>query len=358
MKKKQVFSIVETIIIAFLGGMLFYFIQLPLPWVLGSLIAVSLWQGFFKRKMVVPEAIKNGGFAILGISFGLYFTAETFQTILPYLIPYLLLTIVLIVVSVVLGFMVTKWIKIDPVTSVFSCIPGGLSEMALASESLSAKSSLVVIFQTIRLLTVLFTIPAAMTLIFAGNETELVEAVATNSQTTSILEYMWFFIPAIIALLIKDKLPAGIIIGALGITAIMNVSGIQLPTLPQQLIILGQIAVGASLGKKILFRDLKLGGKLSFYYLGLSLLIILTSAGLGLLLAYFSPLSVTTSILSIAPGGLFEMVITATEIGGDPAIVSALQLMRILIIVLFVPPVLGWFFRRKPPANLKLDEIS
>ncbi|WP_276245352.1 AbrB family transcriptional regulator [Virgibacillus profundi] len=54
----------------------------------------------------------------------------------------------------------------------------------------------------------------------------------------------------------------------------------------------------------------------------------------------------STANLSIAPGGLFEMVLTASSVGGDPAIVSALQLTRILIIVVFVPPLLGWILRK------------
>ena len=58
-------------------------------------------------------------------------------------------------------------------------------------------------------------------------------------------------------------------------------------------------------------------------------------------------MNIKTALLSIAPGGLFEMVLTAEAVGGDPAVVSALQLVRVLVIILFVPPVMKLLFQRK-----------
>ncbi|MFD1037489.1 AbrB family transcriptional regulator [Virgibacillus byunsanensis] len=338
-------SLLETAILAFLGGSFFNFANLPLPWVLGPLVFVMLWQGFTKREMVISGYVKNGGFIILGISFGLYFTVETFQTIFPYMVPYLFLTCVLILMSILLGLVVAKWIAVDKITSVFSCIPGGLSEMAIASESLRANSALVVIFQTIRLLTVLFTIPTAMTFLFADSVEPVTDILVAETKTSGVWNYLWFIFPIILAIRIRNKIPAGILIGALAVTAVMNVSTINLPQIPDALFIAAQIAVGTSLGKNILFRHLKLGGKYSFVYFGISIILILTAVGLGVVLASFSTLNYATAILSIAPGGLFEMVLTASSVGGDPAVVSALQLMRILLIVLCVPPLLGWYFR-------------
>jgi uncharacterized protein len=66
-----------------------------------------------------------------------------------------------------------------------------------------------------------------------------------------------------------------------------------------------------------------------------------------LLLVRFTSLDYATALLGISPGGFFEMVLTAYNVGGDPAIVSALQLVRILLIVLLVPVSLKWWFTRK-----------
>jgi membrane AbrB-like protein len=133
----------------------------------------------------------------------------------------------------------------------------------------------------------------------------------------------------------------------MALTAIMNILFIDMATLPPLLLIVAQITVGIGMGKGIAFGDLKLGGKYCFVYFGLTVTLILVSFGLGAGLAAFTSLNLPTAILSVAPGGLIEMVLTASTVGGDPAIVSALQLVRLLFIIIVVPPALKWYFGRK-----------
>ena len=47
------------------------------------------------------------------------------------------------------------------------------------------------------------------------------------------------------------------------------------------------------------------------------------------------------------------MVLTASSINGDPAIVSSLQLIRILVIVTVVPSALKWYFQRFYDKNVE-----
>ncbi|MDX5476200.1 MAG: AbrB family transcriptional regulator [Bacillaceae bacterium] len=345
MNSSNLIRLIETVTVGAIGGYVFTLLHFPLPWVLGSLTFIMVWQGVTKRVIYWPNLLKNAGFMVLGIYFGLYFTTETFTTIGPYIFPYVLSTVALILASIIVAIFVTRWIQVDKITSVFGSIPGGLSEMVLASEALNAKTSYVVIFQTVRLMTVLFTVPACIMYFFTVQQSG---SVVMNSSVDSYQPYTYFLyiIPVIIGVLVKDKLPAGIVVVPLAVTAFLNISVIELASIPSILLMCAQISVGVGLGKNISFDDLKLGGKYSFVYFGVSLLLILISFGLGGILAYFTSLSLATAILSIAPGGLIEMVLTASAVGGDPAVVSALQLIRILIIILFVPIVLKWYFRK------------
>ncbi|MGP4064335.1 AbrB family transcriptional regulator [Oceanobacillus sp. M65] len=345
--KKQ--RLIVTFLVAAIGGYIFSFLNMPLPWVLGALTFTFIAQGLLKREAYIPIPIKNTSFIILGVYFGLYFTLETFQMILPYFLPYLLLTLILIFASIVISILVTKlsWVKVDSMTSIFGSIPGGLSEMTLASEAFKARTSLVVIFQTIRLVTVLFTVPSIMALLFGQGTGNTNGQASTEVILGSPVSYLALILPALAALFLNKKIPAGIIIGAIGVTAALNITLVELPAIPPTLMYAAQVAVGASLGKNILFRDIKAGGKLSFIYFGTSLGIIAFSILLGVILANLTSLDYVTAILSIAPGGLFEMVLTAYSLGGDPAVVSSLQLIRILVIVIGVPPLLGLLFRDK-----------
>lgn len=343
----QISRLIETLFIGFIGGYVFSLLQFPLPWVLGALTFVLLWQGLTKRQANWPDPLKQGGFLVLGIYFGLYFTLETFMTIGPYFFPYVLMTCVLILASIFISIMVTKWINVDKVTSVFASIPGGLSEMVIASEALNAKTSFVVIFQTIRLLTVLFTVPAIIIYFFSEQSQASNLVVGSDSFVLGGWGYLWYLFSAVLGVLFRNKIPAGIVIVPLAITAAMNISTVELASIPPLLLLTAQVSVGIGLGKNISFQDLKLGGKYCLVYFGISISLILVSFGLGALLASFTTLDLATAILSIAPGGLIEMVLTASTVGGDPAIVSALQLIRILVIIMFVPSLLKWYFNRE-----------
>lgn len=338
---------IVTLLIGYLGGFVFTLINFPLPWVLGALTFIILFQGLTKTKANWPDPLKQGGFLILGMYFGLYFTMEIIGTIGPYLLPYLVMTCILILASAVFSIAVTKWIAVDKITSVFGSIPGGLSEMVLASEAMKANTSFVVIFQTVRLLTVLFTVPAIIIYLFGGGERFGGTVFVAMPSEVHLVSYLWFLLPITGGILFRNKIPAGIVVVPMIIMAAMNISSLEVATVPPFVLLSAQVAVGIGLGKNISFQDLKLGGKYCFVYLGVSLAIIAVSFGLGVLLAYWTGLDVATAILSIAPGGLIEMVLTASTIGANPAVVTALQMMRILMIIIFVPSLLKWYFRKE-----------
>jgi uncharacterized protein len=350
-EKLPLIKIFETYLIASLSGLLFYAFDLPIPWMLGPITGMLLWKTWTKRTLVTPPLLSNMGLMILGIYFGLKFTKSTFITVGPYILPYFLITVFIISVNVFHSILVTKFINVDKVTSAFASVPGGLPEMVAASESLKANSALVTIFQTIRLLTVVFVVPFVVVHLFDGDSSR--NNIFNMDERESSGNYMWFAFCIAAGWFLRNILPAAYVIGPLAATAIMNVIGIELSSIPIELLIFAQISVGMSMGNKMTIEDLKMGGKFGWVYFLLTLFLITVSFGCGYVFAKFTNLSLPTAILSLAPGGLVEMVLTAESVGGDPAIVSSLQFIRLLFIILVVPSVLKWFFQKekKPLQN-------
>lgn len=345
--QKDLKSFLETLLLGFIGGIIFFLLNLPLPWMLGPLTAVMMWQGTTSREMIWPAHYKNMGLIILGITFGLYFTVESMLLIGPYFLPYVLLTSLMIVISIINSSFISKYLKVDQITSVFGAIPGGLTEMVIASESLQAKSSFVMIFQTVRLLVVLFTVPFVIIYAFSGEPSTSITMV--EDDTTSFLTWtaLLFILPILLGFRFKDLLPAGVMIIPLVTTGILNISPIDIPQVPSWLFLAAQLCVGIGLGKSIAIKDVRAAGKYGFVFAGLAGWLILIGFGLGYVLALITSMDLPTAMLSMAPGGLVEMVLTASMVGADPAIVTSLQLTRILIIILFVPIGLKWYFKRK-----------
>ncbi|MFT4415952.1 AbrB family transcriptional regulator [Fredinandcohnia humi] len=346
MKLLHTRKVMESYLVAGIGGVIFYLCHLPIPWILGPMTLMIFYKAISYREMVVPVPFYNGGLITLGIYFGLSFTRDTFVTVYPYVIPFLLATILLLAVSVVNSIFVTRFIKIDPMTSVFGSIPGGLSEMVAASQSLKANSAMVTIFQTVRLLTVVFLVPFIVTHLFApriGTPYEL----PSQIHNESLFAYLWFGLGIFAGWLLRNKLPAAFVIGPLAVTALLGVVGVDLPSIPIWFLTVAQVTVGMKMGNNIYLRDVRIGGKYSGIYFLLTIILIAISFGFGYLFSVVSNLPLETAILSFAPGGLVEMVLTATSIGADPAIVSSLQLIRLLFIIIVVPSFLKWMFTRE-----------
>ncbi|MFC0270795.1 AbrB family transcriptional regulator [Metabacillus herbersteinensis] len=345
-------KIIETYSIGLLGGLIFLFLNWPLPWILGPMTTLILWKSSTYRDVYCPNLLKNSSFIILGIYFGLSFTKETFLTVGPYLFPFLLTTCILVAISIANSIIISKFTNVDVVTSVFASIPGGLSEMVAASESLNANTALVTIFQTVRLLTVVFLVPFSVLHLFPtdmrGGPFETVSA----EEVSSVFSYGWFILCGFVGWLLRKKLPAAFVIAPLLTTGVLNVLEVSLPGIPVLLLIFAQLTIGISLGSKITIQDIVKGGKYCGFYFGSTIILILVSFGLGYLLSAQTVLDLPTAMLSLAPGGLVEMVLTATAVKADPAIVSSLQFIRLLFIIIVVPALLKWWFGKKSASAL------
>ncbi|MFD2213033.1 AbrB family transcriptional regulator [Metabacillus endolithicus] len=346
-------NVIFPYIIGTFGGFLFYLAHLPLAWILGPMTFLIIWRSLFKKisTFIQPNFLKNGSFIILGISFGLSFTKETFVLVGPYVIPFLLTTVLLIFLSVCNGLIISKLVNIDRNTSIFASIPGGLTEMVAASEAVHANPSLVTIFQTVRLLTVVFLVPFTILHMFEPPSYSQTTTLLAQSDI-SIFSYSWYFLAGFVGWGLRKFLPASYVIGPLLTTASLKIIGIELPLFHDLFMIFAQISIGVGFGLMITFNDLKKGGKYCGLYFITTMILIVASFGFGYVFSLLTDLNLATAMLSLAPGGLVEMVLTASSIGADPAVVSSLQFIRLLFIISVVPSLLKFSMNKLPSKSL------
>ncbi len=326
--------------IGIVGGGCFNLLQLPLPWVLGPLVFLLIWKVATKKNTAVSYTLRNVSFLILGIQLGNTFTASTFSLITPYTISYTLLSCTLITIALINAYLITKWIDVRPDTSMLGSIPGGLSASIALSESLGSNTVLVTVFHTVRLLSVLFIIPFAATHFFyegTGSSTVSMLGDSGTGEPWTILIYIGAFF---VSKVFQNKVPAAFVMIPMIVTGTLQAIQFPMYLLPMLLFIGAQVTLGVYLGYKISLQDVIKAGKYCGVYFGLSIVLIIFSFLLGYIFSLITGLNLATSILSIAPGGLIEMALTAQSVGGDTSIVSSLQMIRLLLIVIVVPIVL------------------
>jgi len=345
-------SILIALFVSILGGSLFRLLHIPLPWMLGPLTGIMLYNLFFKQlKLVIywPLSFRNAGLIILGYMMGISFTRDAAQQILKQLPSMLLATVIIIICSLILGFIISRRTGINLPTSIIGSIPGGLTQMVVLCEEINdADITAVTFIQTIRLLTVVFMVPFLSLHLLSDSPEQIVSLsilnineLASAFSPGNILIFV-FTVLIITWISVRISLPTPYLVGPLIGAAVLVLSGLQAPPVPSLLIIIAQLAVGAYMGISMNIVSLKNWQKLLPYSIGFGLGIVFISLAIGYLLTCYYPLKLITAFLSTAPGGMTEMGVTAVAAHADLSMVTAYQMFRVFFILFVVPPLLKW----------------
>ncbi len=105
---------------------------------------------------------------------------------------------------------------------------------------------------------------------------------------------------------------------------------------PQWLYTLGLLLVGISIGVQFDWQNACKLWKAIIIDVGLVLVLIIACFGVGYQFHNFTQVDLITCVLSLTPGGIEAMIATVNELGGDTGLVLAIQLTRMLTIILVV----------------------
>lgn len=349
-----------TLITALAGGGMFTLLHLPLPWLLGPMIAVLIGSNLWKPLYSWPPQIRNTGMIIVGYTIGLSLTASALSQIagqLPYM---LLMTMLLLLFCAGVAFAVSRLSGTNYKTILLGSIPGGLTQMLLlAEESEDVNLTVVTVIQVIRLMMIIICIPLLIySPLFAshldgGGAMPLPQGASAGwgGLFPNILYYGAACISCAIAGQ-KINFPTAYLLGPAIITAILQLSGLQGPVLPGTLINAAQLMIGVYVG--LLLDPRKLEHKLLTLSLavGSGVILIAGAYGFSLLFTALEHVTAATALLSLAPGGMDQMSLIAHETGADLPTVAGYQLFRTFFIFFAVPPLFKMIFRRKKGARM------
>lgn len=348
-------TLIETLSIASIGGIFFWFIHVPMPWLLGPLTTVLFWRITTGRSLNLPPICFNMALLLLGYLLGSSFTKETSIQIVKQLPLMVITTTIIVLISLGLAVFTARRTKLDMASMVMGSVPGGLFQMlAICQEIKGLDATVVVFIQMIRVLSVTFIVPFLTIHGIGGDFNPLQETPSLDSTfDTHWYSYILSGLVAIFGYIIGKRigLPTSGLTGPLIATAlVMNMGGETAPLLPSSIVLLSQIAIGIHIGlivKPQIFRSHNME-KFGAYTLVGSILLILSSLLLAFVLTMLSPMSLATAFLSTAPGGIAETGLTATAVHADLSMVSGYQLFRVLFILFVVTPILKrWVIKKK-----------
>jgi len=150
-------AIGATLASGVLGGALFAWLGLPMPWLLGAIggAAVAAMAGFPTR---VPNALRNLILVILGLMIGSSIHRDTLAHISRWPISMAAVAIYVGLVTTAMYHFLRRVAGFDPVTAYFAASPGGILAMTVIGGALGGRERNIALTHAVRIVLVLFTI--------------------------------------------------------------------------------------------------------------------------------------------------------------------------------------------------------
>ena len=322
-----------TGLVGLAGGFLASKVGWPLPWMVGSLLAIILvrcltpWQ--------LPE-IPNGrkcGQWIIGVGIGLHFTPAILEQVSGHF-GLILFGALFTTASSVISVWLLRRSGEDRATAFFASMPGGSGEMVNLGARNGAVLSQVAAAQSLRVLAVVLCVPALFKLLLGDG--------VPVSHASSV-SWGWLALITPLAVLVgygwqRLRQPNPWLFGPLLVAATVSLAADLQITLPEGASQMGQWLIGSGLAchfNRAFFRRAP-------SFLGRTLLATALSMVIAALAAWglsnLSQLDLRSLTLGMMPGGIAEMSLTAETLQLSVPLVTAMQVMRLLFVLFLAEP--------------------
>lgn len=331
---------IKSVIIGLVGALIGIFINLPLPWLLGSLIA-NLLATIFGIKTQFSKKIFSPVLLFIGI-----ILAASFNITLLYKINLWIYSSIGMIICTIIGGIVTaiyfnKVCKYNKLDSIFAGLPGAFVPVSTAYLSLTNdKGSInkVIIPQATRVMFIVMFVP-----FFFVYEKGFEQVVSKQYFPSYDLIYfsqiaLLLFSSAILNFLLKKiKIPSAPILAGMIAAGIFYTFEIVEARFSSNIINFAFLLLGSSLGNRM--SGLKVNEIISYSIHGvvISIILILLAMLFAYFLDYFFELDFLATFLSFAPGGIHEMIVISIAYNIDPLFVSYHHFLRLFIIIFSIP---------------------
>jgi hypothetical protein len=322
-----------VILISTPSAILADYFRVPLAWMLGPMLAISI-AALSGIKVKMPKLALSVILIILGLHIGNYID----QNLLSQMKDWIWTSMVMFFYILVSIFIVSKYLQkfssYKEKTSIFSAAPGALGPLLILAEYEKSDLSQVATAHLIRLIIIITLFPF---FVVNFSPTEAITIEKFNYMDQNHLDLIILLIVSIVLIYIFDKIkvPAPLLAGALVASGILQITEIASYKLPDQSINFCLLILGASVGCR--FADKSLNEVI----LGIIAAIVAS---------YFVENNFLTLLLSYCPGGIYEVAVIAIAFNLDPNFVAFHHIIRLLMI-LFTIPVILKLINRKRSSN-------
>ena len=321
-----------TLIVSALGAYGFGALGIPGGMLMGGALAVML-VSFMGMPAMVPTRLRDVLFICVGLSMGASVAPDTLELIGEWPITLGALALELVVIVVLCG-LVLRWLfKFDAGTAFLSSFPGHLSfVVALASTGIGNSRQITIIqVQRVAVLTLFAPIGALFLPVgqYSGASSEPMALTTLALVAAGCALTGWVFT--------RLKVPAAYVLGSMLFATVMKLTGNFPGALPQILIDLTFIGMGALIGSRFAgitraeFMQAAWGGTVA------TTITVAVTTLFAIGVSFFVSMPIGQLWLGLSPGGLESMGSLGIALGYDTAFIAAHHVARLLMLTFAIP---------------------
>ena len=336
-----------TFAIALVTGWLFLQLQLPAPYLMGSLFGVWIIGGIFKP--IQPHLGVARWFHVpvilgLGVLIGANFKAEIMAQASQWGFTVIVMILTTIIVSAIGYVFLRRLRNYEPNLAFLCCIPGGQAEALAMAREMVDKDYVVALFHLVRVVFVFVSTPLLLALIEGSaavqNSNQALQAMPSIADLNT-RQLAIFVGVALVGFYISKmcRIPLPHLLGPMGLSTALHMGGwIEIPRI-NEFVMLAQLAIGGGVGArlaKVPFRELLTYLKDACINTTMILSAYLLAA---VTITHVSGVDFLAIWLAFVPGGLYEVTLLALIFGFDVAFVAFHHTIRIAIIFASLPAI-------------------
>lgn len=328
-----------------LAGMVAQRTGLPAGWLVGPMLVALALALVWEKHPTVPPWGRIASLAVVGGVLASAFRPSVLPLVASHWLPVTLVVCATLLLSLGAGMLLSSLAHLDRKTAALGTLPGAASGMLAMSDPLGADARLVALMQYTRVVVVVVSatlvsrfglVPGTTSQPTSGQSLQAASQGADLLVQGTMLSYCLTVIVAALGAWVgaRLRLPAGALLGPLilGVT-LEEIGVLQLlwpPGVPQG----AYLVLGLWVGLLFDGASVKRAGRLLPFVLTSALGLVVACAALGWALAALTGIDGMTAYLATTPGGIDSVSIMALGSGADAALVLAVQMLRLLAVVL------------------------
>jgi uncharacterized protein len=336
-----------ALLIGAAGGWTFVRLNLPLPWMLGSMTACTL-AALLRAPIAAPAAVRPPMTMVIGVMLGVGFTPQIIESVAHWFPTVLGLVGFILVSGAACVAYFYRIARFDLPTAYFAGMPGGLVEMVIAGEDKGGDARTIALVHSARILLVVLTLPFLVQLM-SGSDLGARPQLGLSIFETPWRDEMWLIATALTGALVGHamRLPARLLLGPMLVSAGVHALGWTRFAPAIEIVNGAQLVLGTTIGSRFVGTAPREILRILALSLGSTVILLTITAAFAAGVSHVSSYDRIPLLLAYSPGGLAEMSLVALSLGIEVAFVAAHHIIRVFIVMVGATPAFAVLRGRK-----------